>query len=85
MKGKQGFGAKRLLRRRPVGFTMESASQGAEGIELVRGALDKGQPFAMARARRSGARSGLLKRDPGRPSEAVVGTAQKPRDLERNS
>src|SRR5207237_10773241 len=34
--------------RRTWGFTMESAYQGAEGIELVRGALDKGQPYAMA-------------------------------------
>jgi CheY-like chemotaxis protein len=34
--------------RRAVGFTIESAYQGAEGIELVRGALDKGQPYAMA-------------------------------------
>src|SRR6202040_191472 len=34
--------------RRPVGFTMESAYQGAEGIELVRGALDKDQPYAVA-------------------------------------
>jgi two-component system sensor histidine kinase/response regulator len=34
--------------RRAVGFTMESAYQGEEGIELLRGALDKGQPYAMA-------------------------------------
>jgi CheY-like chemotaxis protein len=34
--------------RRAAGFTMESAYQGAEGIELVRGALDKGQPYAVA-------------------------------------
>ena len=34
--------------RRPLGFTMESAYQGEEGIELVRAALDKGQPYAMA-------------------------------------
>jgi len=34
--------------RRTWSFTMESAYQGAEGIELVRGALDKGQPYAMA-------------------------------------
>jgi PAS domain S-box-containing protein len=34
--------------RRTVGFTMESAYQGEEGIELLRGALDKGQPYAMA-------------------------------------
>src|SRR5438874_13617267 len=31
-----------------VGFAMESAYQGAEGVELVRGALKKGQPYAMA-------------------------------------
>src|SRR4029077_7369864 len=34
--------------RRTLGFTMESAYQGKEGIELVRAALDKGQPYAMA-------------------------------------
>jgi len=34
--------------RRAVGFTMESAYQGEEGIELLRCALDKGQPYAMA-------------------------------------
>ncbi len=34
--------------RRTLGFTMESAYQGAEGVELVRAALDKGQPYAMA-------------------------------------
>src|SRR5438309_450407 len=34
--------------RRTLGFTMESAYQGEEGIELVRAALDKGQPYAMA-------------------------------------
>jgi two-component system, sensor histidine kinase and response regulator len=34
--------------RRAVGFTMESAYQGEEGIELLRAALDKGQPYAMA-------------------------------------
>src|SRR5881398_2766717 len=34
--------------RRTLGFTMESAYQGAEGIELLRAALDKGQPYAMA-------------------------------------
>src|SRR6266581_180049 len=34
--------------RRAMGFTMESAYQGEEGIELLRGALDKGQPYAMA-------------------------------------
>jgi PAS domain S-box-containing protein len=34
--------------RRTWGFTMESAYQGAEGVELVRGALEKGQPYAMA-------------------------------------
>jgi two-component system sensor histidine kinase/response regulator len=34
--------------RRALGFTMESAYQGAEGIELVQSALEKGQPYAMA-------------------------------------
>src|SRR5213082_1308177 len=34
--------------RRTLGFTMESAYQGEEGIALVRAALDKGQPYAMA-------------------------------------
>src|SRR5213595_2652567 len=34
--------------RRTLGFTMESAYQGEEGIELVRAALDNGQPYAMA-------------------------------------
>src|SRR5256714_12970173 len=34
--------------RRTLGFTMESAYQGAEGVELLRAALDKGQPYAMA-------------------------------------
>ena len=34
--------------RGPLGFTMESAYQGAEGVELLRAALDKGEPFAMA-------------------------------------
>jgi len=34
--------------RRTLGFTMESAYQGEEGIELVRAALDKGHPYAMA-------------------------------------
>jgi PAS domain S-box-containing protein len=34
--------------RRAVGFTMESAYQGEEGIELLRSALDKGLPYAMA-------------------------------------
>ena len=34
--------------RRTLGFTMESAYQGEEGIELVRAARDKGQPYAMA-------------------------------------
>src|SRR5205823_14218095 len=34
--------------RRTMGFTMESAYQGEEGVELLRGALDKGQPYAMA-------------------------------------
>jgi len=34
--------------RRTLGFTMESAYQGEEGVELVRAALDKGQPYAMA-------------------------------------
>jgi PAS domain S-box-containing protein len=34
--------------RRILGFTMESAYQGAEGIELLRAALDKDQPYAMA-------------------------------------
>src|SRR5438270_13399251 len=34
--------------RRTLGFTMESAYQGEEGIELVRGALDRGQPYGMA-------------------------------------
>src|SRR5207237_2659717 len=33
---------------RAAGFTMESAYQGEEGIELLRSALDKGQPYAMA-------------------------------------
>jgi len=33
---------------RAVGFTMESAYQGEEGVELLRSALDKGQPYAMA-------------------------------------
>src|SRR6059058_546114 len=33
---------------RALGFTMESAYQGEEGIELLRSALDKGQPYAMA-------------------------------------
>jgi two-component system sensor histidine kinase/response regulator len=35
-------------RPRAVGFTMESAYQGEEGVELVRRALDNGQPYAMA-------------------------------------
>jgi len=34
--------------RQTLGFTMESAYQGEEGIELVRAALDKGEPYAMA-------------------------------------
>ncbi len=34
--------------RRAVGFTMESAYQGEEGIELVRAALDKREPYALA-------------------------------------
>src|SRR5207237_504030 len=34
--------------RRTLGFTMESAYQGEEGVELLRAALDKGQPYAMA-------------------------------------
>jgi len=34
--------------RRAVGFTMESAYQGEEGIELVRAALDKDEPYALA-------------------------------------
>src|SRR5205823_15091283 len=34
--------------RRTLGFTMGSAYQGEEGIALVRGALDKGQPYAMS-------------------------------------
>ena len=34
--------------RRTLGFTMESAYQGEEGVGLVRAALDKGQPYAMA-------------------------------------
>jgi two-component system, sensor histidine kinase and response regulator len=34
--------------RRAAGFTMESAYQGEEGIELLRCALDRGQPYAMA-------------------------------------
>src|SRR5438552_13608356 len=34
--------------RRTLGFTMESAYQGEEGVELLRSALDKGQPYAMA-------------------------------------
>src|SRR5437764_8231887 len=33
---------------RALGFTMESAYQGEEGIELLREALNKGQPYAMA-------------------------------------
>src|SRR5947208_12671391 len=33
---------------RAVGFSMESAYQGEEGIELLREALNKGQPYAMA-------------------------------------
>src|SRR5207302_134208 len=33
--------------RRRLGFTMESAYQGEEGIALLRAALDKGQPYAM--------------------------------------
>src|SRR5206468_7858118 len=33
---------------RTLGFTMASAYQGEEGIELVRAALDKGEPYAMA-------------------------------------
>src|SRR6266576_6883642 len=33
---------------RALGFTMESEYQGEEGVELLRGALDKGQPYAMA-------------------------------------
>src|SRR6184192_1366787 len=33
---------------RAMGFTMESAYQGEEGVELLRSALDKGQPYAMA-------------------------------------
>src|SRR5438094_7942253 len=33
---------------REVGFSMESAYQGEEGIELLREALNKGQPYAMA-------------------------------------
>src|SRR5207302_10860200 len=32
---------------RAVGFTMESAYPGEEGVELLRSALDKGQAYAM--------------------------------------
>ena len=34
--------------QRRMGFAMESAYQGEEGVELVRVALEKGQPYAMA-------------------------------------
>ena len=34
--------------RRATGFTIESAYQGEEGTELVRAALDKGEPYALA-------------------------------------
>src|SRR4029453_1037294 len=37
-----------ILRGQPVGFTMDSAYQGEEGVELLRGALEKGEPYAVA-------------------------------------
>jgi two-component system, sensor histidine kinase and response regulator len=46
--GKAGLSGEAPCGRRPMGFTMQSAYQGAEGVELVRSALEKGQPYAMA-------------------------------------
>jgi two-component system, sensor histidine kinase and response regulator len=37
-----------ILRGPPVDFTMESAYQGLEGVELLRRALEKGQAYAVA-------------------------------------
>src|SRR5438874_3422022 len=37
-----------ILCGRPVGFTMQSAYQGVEGVELLRRALEKGEPYAVA-------------------------------------
>ena len=37
-----------ILHGRPVGFTMESAHQGVEGVQLLRQALEKGEPYAVA-------------------------------------
>jgi two-component system, sensor histidine kinase and response regulator len=37
-----------ILRGPPVGFTMQSAYQGVEGVELLRCALEKGEPYAVA-------------------------------------
>jgi two-component system sensor histidine kinase/response regulator len=37
-----------ILSGPPVGFTMQSAYQGVEGIELLRRALEKGEPYAVA-------------------------------------
>ena len=37
-----------ILHGRPVGFTMESAYQGVEGVQLLRQALEKGEPYAVA-------------------------------------
>ncbi|MGB9156779.1 MAG: response regulator, partial [Chthoniobacterales bacterium] len=37
-----------ILHGRPVGFTMESAYQGVEGVQLLHQALEKGEPYAVA-------------------------------------
>jgi len=37
-----------ILRGPPVEFTMQSAYQGLEGVELLRRALEKGEPYAVA-------------------------------------
>jgi two-component system, sensor histidine kinase and response regulator len=37
-----------ILRGRPVGFTMHSAYQGMEGVDLLRHGLEKGEPYAVA-------------------------------------
>src|SRR5438094_5627660 len=37
-----------ILSGRPVGFTMQSAYQGLEGVELLRRAIEKGEPYAVA-------------------------------------
>ena len=37
-----------ILRGPPVEFTMQSAYQGLEGVELLRRALEKGEAYAVA-------------------------------------